>query len=339
MIHAALRDLQWRSRRIGIVIAATALVFAMSLVMSGLSDSFGAETGRMLDALGGESYLAPTGEVGPFTSATIINTDKAPDAAPMLFWSAALPVGDDVKQISLIGLPVGWEVPLSSGRATEASGEVVVDSSLGMKTGETLKVGDGRYRIVGTMSGRTLFGGQPAVILTIGDAQQRLAKGAPITRAFIEKTTPSTPPPAGLVRFTRAEAAADLLRPVGSARQSISFIKVLLWLVAICIVGSAIYLSALERARDFAVFKATGVKTWKIGAGLAVQAAILAAASSLLAIGLAYLLAPRFPMPLTIPTSAVIQLPFLAIGIGLLASLAGLRRTIAADPSQAFGGR
>ena len=159
------------------------------------------------------------------------------------------------------------------------------------------------------------------------------------TCAFIEKTTPSTPPPAGLVRFTREQAAADLLRPVGSARQSISFIKVLLWLVAICIVGSAIYLSALERARDFAVFKATGVKTWKIGAGLAVQAAILAAASSLLAIGLAYLLAPRFPMPLTIPTSAVIQLPFLAIGIGLLASLAGLRRTIAADPSQAFGGR
>ena len=38
MILAALRDLQWRWKRFAIAIAATALVFSMSLVMSGLSD-------------------------------------------------------------------------------------------------------------------------------------------------------------------------------------------------------------------------------------------------------------------------------------------------------------
>lgn len=168
------------------------------------------------------------------------------------------------------------------------------------------------------MSQRTLFGGQPLIILTIRDAQNQLAGGADITRA---------------------EAAADLLRPVKSATQSITFVNVLLWLVAICIIGSVVFLSALERSRDFAVFKATGVKSWQMGLGLAIQAVILAVVASILAIGLACLLAPAFPMPVAIPASATISLPFIAIGIGVLASSAGLRKTMAADPVDAFGGR
>ena len=46
-------------------------------------------------------------------------------------------------------------------------------------------------------------------------------------------------------------------------------IAVLLWIVAALIVGSVIYLSALERTRDFAVFKAVGVSTRSVIAGLA----------------------------------------------------------------------
>ena len=44
----------------------------------------------------------------------------------------------------------------------------------------------------------------------------------------------------------------------------------LLWVVAAMIVGSMIYMSALERTRDFAVFKAVGVPTRSILAGLAI---------------------------------------------------------------------
>ena len=124
-----------------------------------------------------------------------------------------------------------------------------------------------------------------------------------------------------------------------SANQSIIFVNLLLWLVAICIVGSVVFLSALERSRDFAVFKATGVKGWQMGLGLALQAILLAVVASLLAIVIALLLAPVFPMPVSIPTSSAITLPFLAVGIGVLASLAGLRKTMTADPVQAFGGR
>ncbi len=339
MILAALRDLQWRWKRFTIAIVATALVFSMSLVMSGLSDSFPSEINRLVDTLGGQSYLAPTGEVGPFTSTSIVPTDQAPDAAPMLYWSAALRVGDADRQAGLFGLPIGWPLTIHDGRTTRRAGEVVVDDSLGLSVGDALRLGPNRYRVVGTMSQRTMFGGQPLVIMTIGDAQNQLAGGARITRAFIDDKPADAPAPKGLARYSLAEAREDLLRPMKSASQSITFVNVLLWLVAICIIGSVVFLSALERSRDFAVFKATGVKSWQMGLGLALQAVVLAVIASLLAIGLAYLLAPAFPMPVSIPPSAAISLPFIAIGIGFLASLAGLRKTMAADPVEAFGGR
>jgi putative ABC transport system permease protein len=307
--------------------------------MSGLADSFPREVDRLLDSLGGRSYLAPKGEVGPFTSASIVSTSAAPGAAPMLFWSAALRVHGDARQAGLFGLPVGWRLPVDQGTVTHRSGDIVADDSLGLKVGEPLRVGTTVFRVVGTMHQRTLFGGQPLLVLTLADAQRLLAGGARISRAFIDNRPPTAPPPPGLTRFTRAEAASDLLRPVGSAGQSISFVKVLLWLVAICIIGSVVFLSALERSRDFAVFKATGVKGWQMGLGLALQAVLLAVVASLLAIVIALLLAPAFPMPVVIPQSAAITLPFIAIGIGVLASLAGLRKTMRADPAQAFGGR
>ena len=339
MILAAWRDLLWRRKRFAIAIVATALVFSMSLVMSGLSDSFPREINNAVSAIGGQSYLAASGEAGPFTSTAIVADDKAPYAAPMMFWTAAVRIKASVRQIALLGLPAGWRLPLITGRETERNGEVVADKSSGLKVGGRLDLGTNQYSVVGLMRGRTLFGGQPLIVLTTEDAQIRLAGGAPITRAFVERTTPPGPPPAGLTRFSPAGASADLARPMRSATSAIAFINVLLWLVAACIIGSVVFLSALERTRDFAIFKATGVKAWQMGAGLAMQAVILAVLAALLSIGIAVLIAPLFPLPVTIPAGASATLLVLAIVIGVVASLAGLRRTVTVDPAAAFGGR
>src|SRR6476469_10054589 len=77
MILAALRDLQWRRKRFVIAIVATALVFSMTLVLSGVSESFPREVNSLVSAIGGESYLAAAGEAGPFTSTAIVAVDKA----------------------------------------------------------------------------------------------------------------------------------------------------------------------------------------------------------------------------------------------------------------------
>jgi putative ABC transport system permease protein len=103
-------------------------------------------------------------------------------------------------------------------------------------------------------------------------------------------------------------------------------------------VGSLIYLSALERTRDFAVFKAVGVATRSVLAGLVLQAVIVAVVAAALGGVLSLGLAPTFPIPVVVPTSAFVLLPVIAVVIGLLASVAGMRRAVTVDPALAFGG-
>jgi putative ABC transport system permease protein len=122
------------------------------------------------------------------------------------------------------------------------------------------------------------------------------------------------------------------------AVNSISIVAILLWIVVALIVGSVVYLSALERLRDFAVFKAIGVPTRSILLGLALQALVIALLAAAVGVVLAQLLAPLFPMVVVVPPGAYMALPVIAIVIGLLASVAGLRRAVMVDPALAFGG-
>jgi putative ABC transport system permease protein len=130
----------------------------------------------------------------------------------------------------------------------------------------------------------------------------------------------------------------DLLRPLKDARRALTIVAGLLWLVAACIVGSIVYLSALERVRDFAVFKATGASTRSLLGGLAVQAVVISMASAFVGAVVALVLAPKFPLPVAIPGRALMLLPLISVTVGLLASLAGLRRTATVDPALAFAG-
>jgi putative ABC transport system permease protein len=104
------------------------------------------------------------------------------------------------------------------------------------------------------------------------------------------------------------------------------------------VIGSVLYLQALERTRDFAVFKATGTSTAAIGAGLALQAVVLSLTAAVLAAILATVLAPLFPLDVEIPASGYLLLPVVTVIVGLLACSIALRRTARVDPAIAFGG-
>ena len=56
-----------------------------------------------------------------------------------------------------------------------------------------------------------------------------------------------------------------------------------------------------------------------------------------LAIGIALLLKPFFPFQIVLSSSVYLLLAVVSIAVGLVASLAGLRRVIGVDPALAFG--
>ncbi len=341
MLVAALRDLQWRWKRFVIAVVGVALVFAMGLVMTGLTASFSLEVDRTLDAIGARTWAVSDDASGPFTSFVPMPAALGGEgSSPALVLRQTVVDGDSIADIIVVGIEPGG---LGSPRADDGTdlagaGQAVVDDSLGAaELGGELEFGGRTFEVVGTVSGQRLYAGLPVVYIPLADAQAMAVGGQPLATAFLYPDDPADLP-SGLEAMSNAAVKADLLRPLGDARSSIGFVRLLLWIVAATIIGSMLYLQAMERTRDFAVFKATGVSTFQIGSGLALQAVVLSLAAAALAALLALVIAPLFPLPVEVPTSAFALLPVVTVVVGLLASVVALRKTATVQPALAFGG-
>lgn len=366
MVRAALRDLQWRRLRFAIAVAATALVFAVSLLLSGVAASFGRETDRTLRAVGADVWLVRDGVPGPFTTLVPLRASWAEQltgpgivrADPLLvvhqttrrLTSSGRPrPGEKFRDITLFGVVrdgLGSPV-VTEGRPIGQGTDAVVDERLGYRLGETFGVGSQIFTVVGRTRNATMFAGLPNVYVDLGSAQHLFAgaRDGDVANAIVVRGTVQPPvlvaDAAGglsLSILTVRDVKADVLRPLANARGTIDQVRLMLWVIAGCIVASVVYITALERSRDFAVFKATGVSNTGILAGLLVQSVVLAVTAGVLAVGLALVLVPVFPVPVAIPAPAYASLAGLALAVGALASLAGLRRVVRTDPAMAFAG-
>jgi putative ABC transport system permease protein len=347
MWRVALRDLQWRRRRFIIAVLATSLVFGMTLLMTGVNASLYNEGRRIVAALGADAWLVADGASGPFTTSTPIPAAAADQVAAtpgvvradplvILHSTMRLPA---VRDVNLIGAPPGGLIapPLATGRAVAAPGEAVADTALGLRPGDRVELSGRQFEVVGLADRVTYYFGTPTLFLALQDAQALAFDGQPLAVAIVTQGIPRSAPP-GLEVLSNRQARVDLERPLASGTQSIAFINALLWLVAAGIIGSIVYLSALERQREFAVFKATGASNRSLLVGLALQAVVLSAAAAVLAVGIARLLAPGFPFTIEIPLQAFPRLLGVAVLVGLVASAAGLRRAVGVQPALAFGG-
>ncbi|MDT5094125.1 MAG: putative transport system permease protein [Mycobacterium sp.] len=348
MLIAALRDLQWRRRRFAIAIIGTGLVFACTLVLTGLANGFDVEATRTVDSLGFDRYLIKSGAPGPFLgSAPFAESEvdaakRLPgvsDARALVYGSTTVPDRGSPRNVNVFGVPATAPgmPPLSAGRAPSAQTEVAVSTTMGRNLEQDLEIGSRTLRIVGLVDDSTALARQPNVFLTVAGAQDLLFSGQRLISSIGISGTPASVP-ARFRTVDRAGAIQDLVRALNGAKQAISLMAWLLWVVAALVVGSMIYVSALERTRDFAVFKAVGVATRSILIGLTAQAIVVAVFAALIGSVLSILLGPLFPMRCDIPTLAFALLPAVAVVIGLFASIAGLRRAVRVDPALAFGG-
>jgi putative ABC transport system permease protein len=348
MLRVTLRDLQWRRRRFVIAIVGTSLVFAMTLVLTGLSNGFRVEANGTVDSLGFDSFLVKSGPAGPFIGAppfpqgevaVVARIPGVRAAVPLVYTATTVPDGDSTRNVNVFGAPAeGPGTPaVAIGRPPSGPDEAAVSSVLGAKVGNDLEIGSRAVQIVGIVDESTAMAGQPNVFLTVDGAQQLGYSGQAIVTSVGFVGSPDRIPD-GYRTIDRAGAVADLMRPMTAAVSAITMIAVLLWIVAALIVGSVIYLSALERTRDFAVLKAVGVSTRSVLGGLCLQAVIVAVVAAVLGGLVSLILGPLFPMRVVVPASAYLLLPVVGVVIGLLASIAGMRRAVTIDPALAFGG-
>ena len=347
MLTITLHDLRYRARQFLIAVIGAGLVFAMALLLTGLANSFQVEVDRTVDAIGVDAWILPEGSTGPFTSFGALDAAKVDEVAalpgveqadPLVIIPTTTTIDGEVRSLRLIGHRLGGlgaPPDIVEGAAAEGPGEAVADERLGVDVGDSIDLAGQEIQIVGKVTGLSLLGGTPNVYLSIEDAQQVAFQGADIDTTIVTKGSPESPPE-GLVVLSSEEVRDDTVHAMEDAISSIDNSRMLMWIVASIIVAALMYVSALQRMRDFAVLKSLGSSSLLLFFGVAVQAIIITLLAAGFAVGVSQLMKPMFALPIVLPTSAFVVLPIVAIVVGLLSSLVALRRAIGVDPSSAF---
>jgi putative ABC transport system permease protein len=339
-------DLVFRRRRFVIAVLVTALVFGMALLFDGMKRAVQNEVPRTVEMFGADAWIVPEGVTGPFTTTAVFPSSVADDladdsrvrgASPVVLSRAVARVDPD-KDANVIGSVRGAipDLPIDEGREVRARGEAVVDEGLGLSVGDELPLGSETFEIVGIGDRLRYNFGAPTVLLTLRDAQALTFEGSDLVMAVPVQGEVSSLP-AGFIALTNDDVVEDLKRITKPGVQTIDLVSVLLWIVAIGIIGSVVYLNALERTRDFAVLKATGSPNRTIVGGLAIQSLFLSIIAAVLAIGVAWLVGLALPFPAELEAASYGQMFGIAIVVGLLASFIGARRALTTDPALAFG--
>jgi putative ABC transport system permease protein len=347
VLAITLRDLEFRARQFLIAVIGAGLVFAMTLLLAGMAASFHTEINHTVRSMGVDGWVLPAGTTGPFTavnsmpSAELTAVTGLPGvraAGPVIVSPEAAQAGPHYLRITMVGAqPGGLGSPsVAHGHPLSGDGQVVADTRLHVGVGHPVVIAGRSLTVVGTMSGRTLNGGSPDVWVSLHDAQQLLFGGRPLVTAIVTRGVPARAP-AGYEVMTDGGVVHDTLRPMKSAVQSVENSRFFMWVVAAVIVAALVYVSSLQRVRDFAVLKAMGASSRSLFVGVAAQAVVVTLAAALLAALMANFLKALYPLPVAIPVSAFLLLPVTAVVVGVAASLVALRRAVSVDPALAFG--
>jgi len=349
MLAITLHDLRFRGRQFLIAIVGAGLVFAMALLLTGLAEGFRAEVRRTVADVGADVWFVPSGSSGPFTAFAALPGATTRDVAglsgveradPLLVVPSTTKVDGAVRGVRIFGYVKGGlgSPDVADGRATSRPGEVVTDDRLGVDIGDVIHVAQTDLTVVGHVHGHTLLGGIPNIYTSLDDAQRVAFGGADLITTVVVRGSPTSTPD-GLTALTTSEVEADTIRAMRDAISSIDNSRALMWIVAAVIVAALMYVSALERLRDFAVLKSLGSSSPVLFAGVAVQAVIVTLLAAGFALLASRLMRPMFALPTIVPWSAYIVLPIVAVAVGLFSSLVALRRAIGVDPAAALTGQ
>lgn len=336
MFLLILRDLQYRRWRVGLTILLMAIVMTLLFLMSGLVAQFNAEPEfATAQAAGGSNWVVAEGTGGPFTSPQPVDASRFDDVEgdPILI---ALGSVNDLR-VSIVGRSFSQGVPeLVAGRHPVTAGEIVLDVSGGFELGDQVELGGLDATIVGTTEDATVLAGIPLAFVTLDFAQDAAIGGQDLVLA---KLTPAPPPDLapGLKVLTPEMVVADTLLPLDGAIASVTLVRALLWLITVIVIGAIIYITALERTRDFAVLKAVGGKTRDLGLSLLVQGVLMTLIAVAIAGVLQSFIGPSFPLKVRVPASAWVVITVGAAVAALAAGAAGVLRVRSTSPAEAFG--
>jgi putative ABC transport system permease protein len=243
--------------------------------------------------------------------------------------------------------------------------EMVADSTSGLTLGERIQLGRKTFTVVGLTRHQVNSGGDPAVYVTLSDAQRlqfdlappaarvQLARGSgganlDTVNAVVARLHPDASAEATaatirrwkhLAAITQEDQETILSRSlVDRARRQIGLFTSLLLVVSAVIIALIIYTMTMEKLKQIATLKLIGAPDRTI-VGMIVQQA-LALGMIGFASGATLILSVKdfFPRRVVLEPDNIAMLGLIVFAVCLLSSGLGVRAALRVDPATALGG-
>jgi putative ABC transport system permease protein len=341
------------------IAAALLLVLALKAIFAGMEERLTAYIDRsgadVIVAQRGVDTMHMTQSALPEETATAISAvPGVAEARPILYVPAMVERGEKRGIVYLIGDDSGAApLPLVSGRRPR-SGEILLDrvlaERLGADRGTSVRVLGTSFRVSGEVTGFALITNSFAFVRR-QDLARTLENGG-IVSYILVRALPGIAAPQlaerveaalpGVTASPRDAFARSERRVVGDMSTDIVRAMILVgFVIGVLVAGLVAYSATLSQLRDYAVFRALGLRTRRALALAIAQVGATVAAGFLLALALVAALAAILPsltpmLVLAIRAGDVTQALAVATVVTLTAALVPVLRVARIDPASVF---
>ena len=243
--------------------------------------------------------------------------------------------------------------------------ELVADRTSGLALGATLKLGRNTFNVVGITQYQVASGGDPAVFMTLLDAQKlQFDLAPPAARVQIARGASAASRDtvnavvARLQTGASASAVADAIQRwkhlsaitqeaqeliltrslVDRARRQIGLFTTLLLIVSAVIIALIIYTMTMEKLKQIATLKLIGAPDRTIIGMIVQQALALGFIGFATGAVLIFNIKDYFPRRVVLEADNVTVLGLIVFAVCLVSSGLGVRAALKVDPATALGG-
>ena len=377
-MNLAYRDIRHNLGRFLLTCVGLGLLLAVVLAMIGIYRGLVVDALTIARAPAIDLWVVEANTRGPFAEASRIPGDTREAIARIAGVAAAGSLtyqtieahhrGDKLRLYVIGYEPTrpGGPPEIVEGRGIARSHyELVADRAAGVALGDRLRLGRSTFTVVGLTRHQVNSGGDPAVYVTLLDAQKlqfdlappaariQLARGASgASRDTVNTVVARLQPNASadavaetvrrwkhLAAITQ-EAQETILTSslVDRARRQIGLFTSLLLTVSAVIIALIIYTMTMEKLKPIATLKLIGAPDRTIVAMIVQQALALGLIGFAIGASLMVNIKDYFPRRVVLEPDNVVVLGLIVVAVCLLSSGLGVRAALRVEPATALGG-
>lgn len=377
-MNLAYRDVRHNLFRFVLTCLGLGLLMAVVLAMMGIYNGLVADALNIVRAPQADLWVVEAGRLGPFAeSSKIPGTTRdavarlhgVREAGSISYQTVEAPFAGTTLRLYVVGYQLGrpgGPQTVVEGRSIQRSHfEAVADRKSGLRLGDRITLGRDRFLVVGLVEDAMNSGGDPAIYITLADAQTLQSQLAP-PAARVQAARGELPESGNTIAavVARIEANADmdtvartvrqwkhlsamtqaeqedlLLRSVvDRARRQIGLFLAILLTVSAVVIALIVYTMTMEKLKQIATLKLIGAPDRTI-VGLIVQQSIaLGAVGWSLGLMLILLTKDAFPRRVLLEPINAVALAAIIFLVCVVASGLGVRAALRVDPATALGG-